>query len=99
MLDRCKPELGRRVEISMKFRGLRLCAKECLAGVAALMVEQPLLAPQASSIAGKRPVGADHAMAGQDNGAAVEPVGVGDSAYGAGPADACGHLLVGARNA
>ena len=65
--------------------------------VAPLMVEQPLLAPEAAGIAGERAVRADHAMAGQDDGAAVEPVGVGDGAHGGGTADALRHFLVGAR--
>src|SRR5215470_8606820 len=43
-------------------------------GVRALVVEQPLLAPQTAAVAGQRPVGADNAMAGHDDGELVVAV-------------------------
>src|SRR5262245_9394602 len=53
-----------------------------------LMIEQPALAIEPAAVAGQRAVGADHAMAGNDNGNRISPIGGADRPAGLGLPDA-----------
>src|SRR4051794_11674503 len=64
---------------------------------AVLEIEQGALAFQAASVAGERPVGADDAVAGDDDGDRVAAIGGADRARGPGALDALGELAVADR--
>src|SRR5437016_629405 len=67
------------------------------AGVGALVLEQPLLAPQPAAVPGQRAVGADHAVAGHDEAQAVVAVGSSDRAHRGPATDRRCDIGVGAR--
>ena len=56
---------------------------------ALFVVQQPFLAPDAAAVAAQRPVGADDAVAGDDDRQAVVAVGAAHGAGGAGAATSC----------
>src|SRR5207247_2645158 len=65
-----------------------------LEGTGALVREQPALALDSAAVAGKRPVGADHAVARDDDTDGVRAVGGAHGAHGGGCADAPRERLV-----
>jgi len=58
------------------------------------VVEQPALAGQAAAVAGERAVGADHAVAGDDDADRVAAVGQAHGAGGCGTAELLGERAV-----
>src|SRR4051794_10780632 len=64
---------------------------------ARLEVEKDALAADLAAVAGHRPIGADHAMAGDHDRQRVAAVGGADGAAGGGPADRAGELAVARR--
>ncbi|HEY1583341.1 MAG TPA: hypothetical protein VGF73_09620 [Chthoniobacterales bacterium] len=61
------------------------------------MIEQPLLPPEPSAVTAKRTIGADHAMAGNDDAHHVRAVRAADGAARSGAAELLGHPGIGAR--
>src|SRR5687768_9172634 len=62
-----------------------------------LVVEQPFLAPQAAAVAAEGAVGANDAVAGDDEAKHVRPIGTAHGALGVGDAELPGHPAVRAR--
>ena len=60
----------------------------------AFVVEEPLLAFEAAGVAGEGAVGADDAVAGDEDGDGIGGVGPGDGPQGRGAADGAGDVGV-----